>query len=348
MIEKKLKTTAICTGIFVILSLSVMFFRTATKNILIAEATNEQANSVIDKNSYELKIENASSKTLAGKIAIPLESGVGSDNITSQDVFVDHKFVLYINGKESDFYVKSILQSGTEAVKGATCTPINDKGRVCISLELDDLYETTTELEDRAVYVSFSKPDNEDENIVVIDPLDEYGLRLVPFIKQELADDNIKVFFTRVTDEKISESQIKKFLEETGADFYIQTGAENADENTGGVKTYFNDVFFIRHFGNVQLADELERNVVNATGQDALGLFPIEDDNELLRDSTIPSAYLILGNPANEVDNKMMTEDTYIESYAQGIADAITESFGIVNPVEQEETDALQGIIDGN
>ena len=344
MIEKRLKTTAILTGIFAIVSLSVMFFKAATKNILIAEATGEQLRSINNKESFELTIEK--DEDLGEVLEIPLESGVSSEDITSRDVYADHEFLIYINGKDQSFYKDCTLNTGSMSVTGASCTPIGDKGYVCITIFMDEYLNTTTELGDKSVFVQFSEPDT--DNLVVIDPVDDTGVAVSAFLKEELdKQDRVKAIFMRISDTERDEDKIKSFLEESGAKVYIQIGAENVSENESGVKTYYNDRFFIRKFGNLELADELERAVAQATGAEALGLFAASEDNELIKNSTIPSAYIVLGNINNEIDEKMLTTDDYLETYAKGIASGILNSFEIISPVEEDDN-ALQGIINGN
>ena len=104
MIEERLKKTAIYTAIFAVLSLGVMLYRAGTKNIMIVEATKEQAEVVDLENAYELKINEPSAEKGKGSLVIPLEQGVSSDKITFEERHSEHQFILYISGKDPDFY----------------------------------------------------------------------------------------------------------------------------------------------------------------------------------------------------------------------------------------------------
>ena len=347
MIENRLKKTAIITAVFAIISLGVMFYRAATKNVMIAEATGDQLQSTFNKDSFNLDIK--VSNDAIKRLIIPLEADVRSDEITLHDEYVNHQFVLYINGKDPDFYRNNALISSLENLNGATCTPISEKGDVCITLFLDDMYESDTVLGDRTVEVTFKKPEAGDEKVVVIDPVDEYGAAVAPYLQKELVGiEGVKFYYTRISDSERTVEAVKEFLSATEPVLYVQVGAMDESGAGGGIRTLFNDRYFIRSFGNLEFADRLEAAVVSATGNSAIGLFPEEKENELLMASKVPSAYVQIGNTTDESDKKRLSEESYQKKCATGIADGIKNSLGILYPEENEEGDALQGIINGN
>jgi N-acetylmuramoyl-L-alanine amidase len=188
------------------------------------------------------------------------------------------------------------------------------------------------------------------ENTVVIDPVDDTGVSVIPYIKKYFdGNDRVRVFYTRQAKTDGTDADVDALVAEAEADFYIQVGEDISDDDQSGVRTYYNGRYFIRGFGNVQFADQLERNLAINNGANALGLFEADDDIERIMKSQIPSAYVSLGNSNNAVDADRMTQEDYLEKCAKGIADGIIASFDIVNPEEvQEEADPLQGIINGN
>lgn len=351
MIEDRLKKTAIYTAAFSMISLGIIFYRAGTKNIMIAEATNEQATSEDTAASSQMTIAAPNGDKGKGNLVIPLEVGVGSEDITFEEKHAEHQFLLFINGESPDFYENNQVISDLELIKGATCVRINDHGGVCLVFDLDGLYENETALGDREITVTFKTPGDVYENVVVIDPIDDIGVSLVPYIKKQLeGEENIKVYFTRQSESEADDATSQVLIDEAAADFYLQLGAEKTrEDDSSGIITYYNGRFFIRSFGNVEFADQMEKYVASSAGATAIGLAEVNRDDEKLMTSGIPSAFVSIGNKNNKNDNEKLSQEAYLEKCAAGVVDGIRASFGIVNPEEPEETtDALQGIINGN
>ncbi len=350
MIENRLKKTAIMTAIFAVLSLGIMFYRAITKNIMIVEATQEQAEFTVTDEAFDLMINKPTDDKGKGTLVIPLEAGVGSDDITLEEKHAEHKFILFINGKTREFYTQNAVISDLDLIENATYSFLDDKGRVCLEFALDGLYENETALGDKEIVVSFNSPQELYENTVVIDPVDDTGVAVIPYIKKIFdGNDRVRIFYTRQTKTDGADADVTALVSEAEADFYIQVGGDISDDDQSGVRTYYNGRYFIRGFGNVQFADQMERNLAINAGVHALGLFEAADDRYEIMQSRIPSAYVSLGNPGNAEDAARMVQEEYLEKCAKGIADGIIASFDIVNPEEvQEEADPLQGIINGN
>ena len=350
MIERRLKRTAILTGIFVVISLGVMFFRAATKSVIIAEAGDEFVVKMQDGQEYEMGIDAPTDARGKGTLVIPLEDGVASDGITFEERHGMHQFVLYVKGKDPEFYAANSAITDLSCVQSASFMPLGDKGVVCLKFKLDGLYENSTSLGDKEVVVSFSEPSDSYENVVVIDPVDELGLKMVPYLKNAfVGDENIKLYFTTLDDTAVDSEVLSALINDSKADFYIQLGVDETVESDAGIRTYFNDRFFIRGFGNVDLSDKLEMSVAEAAATRALGLSSEYGDNEKLDVTTIPSALVTIGNLNNRVDREKLEKDSYIEKCSNGVADGIRKAFEATNPSgEAGETDAFQGIINVN
>ena len=331
MIEKRLKTTAILTGIFVILSLGVMFFRTVTKSVIIAEAENAYFYKELDGKEYLLELKEPDSEKGKGTLVIPLESGVNSDSVTLEERHVQHEFVLYIKGKSVDFYSKNAVITDLDCVQQGTFTAVDEKGMVRLTFQLDGLYENQTFLGDKEIVVSFAKPEDLYENVVVIDPADEIGLKMVPYLRNYFTgNESVKIYFTTLDENRPGDEELQTLLKESKADLFIKVGIDETTESESGIRTYYNDKFFIRKFGNVQLADKLEMGVVSASDNKALGLTAAAD-MEGLSDSVIPTAFVTIGNLNNRVDLDKLEKDSYIEKCSTGVGDGIIAAFEEIN-----------------
>ncbi|WP_081677452.1 N-acetylmuramoyl-L-alanine amidase [Butyrivibrio sp. WCD3002] len=350
LIDNRLKKTAIYTAIFAIISFGIMFYRAATKSILIAEATQEETRAVVSTESFELKISPPAGGKGEGTLVIPLEAGVSSDLITFEEKHSEHKFLLFIKGRNPEFYHQNSIISDLTMITGATCKPLNDSGNVCLEFSLDGLYENATELGDSEITVSFNTPEGVYENVVVIDPVDDIGLKLIPYIKKIMDnDESIKVFYTRQSDDAVTTEDIESLIADSAADLYVQVGTQDTNAEDAGIRTFYNGQFFIREFGNIKFADTMERCTAQAASANALGLEEVPRDNDRIMNAVIPSAFVSIGNINSPDDSKRFGQDSYIENCATGIVDGIKASFQIINPtIENEEPDALQGIINGN
>lgn len=350
MIERRLKRTAILTGIFVVLSLGVMFFRAATKSVIIAEAGDEYVVKLQDGQEYELGIDKPTSGKGKGTLVIPLEEGVSSDSITFEERHGLHQFVLYVNGKDPEFYAKNNVVTDLPCIQSGSFMALGDNGLVCLKFQMDGLYENATSLGDGEIVVSFNELSQTYENVVVIDPVDELGLKMVPYIKNAFqGDENVKLYFTTLDGTQVGTEALTALINDCSADFYVQLGIDETVESDAGIRTYFNDRYFIRGFGNVDLADKLEMSVAENAGTKALGLSSECMDNEKLHATIIPSAFVTIGNLNNRVDHDKLEKDSYIEKCGKGVADGIRQAFEAVNPsTEDEGTDAFQGIINVN
>ncbi|WP_408070460.1 N-acetylmuramoyl-L-alanine amidase [Butyrivibrio sp. JL13D10] len=350
MVEKRLKVTAILTGIFVAISLGAMFYRTVTKSVIIAEAENASFYKELGGKEYLLDVKEPVSDKGKGTLLIPLEGGVSSDKITLEEKHGQHKFELYIDGKSADFYSKNAVITDLECVQQGSFTPLNESGLVRLTFQLDGLYENETSLGDKEIVVSFKKPDDLYEKVVVIDPVDEIGQKMIPYLRNCFpVSEGIKLYFTTLDEERLSAEELKALIEDSRADYFIQLGTEETVESDSGIRTFYNDRFFIRGFGNVQLADKLEMGVVTQTGDNALGLAAADEKNAELLTSTIPSAFVTIGNINNRVDHDKLEKDSYIEKCSKGVADGIKAAFAETKPGStDEENDTFPAIISGN
>ncbi len=347
MVEEKLKKTAVFTAIFAVLSLSVMFYRAATKNIMIAEATKTESNTVSGQ-AITLEIQKPTSDKGKGTLVIPLENGVTSENITFEEKHAEHEFLLYIKGKSPEFYDSNSPISDLALITGAEYIKLNDSGSVCLKFNLDGLYENETALEDKEIIVTFKSPEELYEKVVIIDPVDNIGIDIIKFIKKQMdGDDSIRIYYTRQNADEPESDAAAALISESAADFYIRVGADTSDDGTSGIKTYYNSRYFIREFGNVEFADQLEKYTATCAGAEALGLFEISEDDIYIMNSKIPSAFVAVGDKTK--DKSKLSDDKYLEGCASGILAGIKAAFAITDPEDEtENSDALQEIINSD
>ncbi|MCR4903237.1 MAG: N-acetylmuramoyl-L-alanine amidase [Butyrivibrio sp.] len=337
------KKLAVISGIYAVMALSVMFYRAGTKRIIIADAAeNDYSNTDITQ-SYSLRARAPEGTDEEGKLIVPLPGGVHSENVRIENRYIEHRLILYVDAKDTGFYKSAILVADIDNLNSAICVPQSVEGEVALIFQLDGIYESVSELTDDSIVITFEEPGCIYDKMVVVDPLcggeflgsssgnvTEKDINLsVALALKNIADadteNNFKVFFTRTSDIYRDEAVKTEFVEETGADLYIQIMTEADTIQNEGIATYYNDNYFIRNFGNVQFADTLEKNVLSSTGVNARGVLPCENESAL-RNIKIPSAAVSVGNISIEADADRLTDKKYINKVAQGIYDGIVDS----------------------
>lgn len=347
------KKTAIAASVYAIVALSVMFYRAGTKRIIIADAAENTYDSEAGLDSYSLRARQPSGTEEEGKLIIPLPGGVHSENVRLENRYIEHRIVLFIDAKDVSFYQTNALVADIDNLESAICIPQNEDGEVALVFQLDGIYESFSELTDNSIVIQFANPQDIYEHIIVVDPLmggeflgsckddiveKDINLNIALALKKltdEDSDESFKIFFTRTSDVYRDDATRVEFVEECGADMYIQLATGLDKEDTEGIASFYNGKYFIREFGNVDLANELEGNVLATTSAAARGLKEIEDPESLLQSMKIPSTQLNVGNLAYETDIKKLGDDKYIGKIAQGLYNGIINALSQISEIEK-------------
>jgi N-acetylmuramoyl-L-alanine amidase len=235
---------------------------------------------------------------------------------------------------------KSAAFSGTAEINGE---------KLLLKFQLDDIYECQISLESNYLQVQLLDPKEVYDHIIVIDPAwggEETGdyanglaekdvtLGIAGKVKEKLDIGEIKAYYTRLDDSYVSLEERVRTVEEVHADFVISIRAivDPEDPQHYGTGCYYNSNFFIPYFGNVQLADLLEKEVVTATSGRADGLWALEeeagrDEDSLLEQLRIPAAQISIGYLSHSVENQLLRQEAYQEKAAEGIVAAIQKAY---------------------
>lgn len=339
MTNEAMKKVLIRTSIFTVISLGLIFHRAATKHIMITDAAGVQIDRGSGENTYTLLVNRQVKPGQEGKLIIPLSKTVSSDDIALEDRYQDHSLRIYIDSREEDFYLDNAVVTDLDIITGAVCSEENDTGSVCLDFSLDGLYVNESTLtEVNTIEVSFFKPHEKYENVVVIDSGEDNKQSeqdLVLDIATELkliADKSdtsgTKLYFTRLSGAAVGSDEREAFIQEAEADMLVGLGAmslENSEVN--GFKTVYNNDFFLRKMPNAELADILERSITTKAGGKGYGVFPAADEDELLMESQIPSARVYACISSGEEGAALMQDSAYRKNIADGIYQGINKAF---------------------
>ncbi len=103
----------------------------------------------------------------------------------------------------------------------------------------------------------------------------------------------------------------------------------SGDENSKvyGTETVYNSRFFIPGFGNVELADLLEREVVTSISGKANGLVEASASDEVISSATVPAAAIRVGYLTNSQEAILLRREDYIKRIAEGIYNAVIKAY---------------------
>lgn len=167
-----------------------------------------------------------------------------------------------------------------------------------------------------------------DEGITV-DGLSEKDLTLAVVKKAGilLKKAGIQVYYTRTEDETVEQPQRAQLANRLRADMLISVhAAQDEDSGRYGMRTKYNDTFFIPGFSSADLGYILLEKVAASTNEKALGI-EADTQEQVIRESEVPVALLEIGYLSNAQERKLLEKKDYLDRIAQGICDALTQSF---------------------
>ena len=189
------------------------------------------------------------------------------------------------------------------------------------------------------------------DRIIVIDPAcggEENGittedqrekditLQIARKLKMKLDESDIKAYYTRMDDVSSADENRVELGNETKADMYIRIEVdEDTDSKVYGITAVYNGDYFIPGFGNIELADSLEREVTISVKGKALGLVKADGDDRVLLGLTVPAATIRVGFLSNSQEAVLLGREEYTDKIAEGIYNAITKIY--------EESSGKQG-----
>lgn len=343
MQERLLKNMLVCSVLFAVVAMSGMLYFSATKTIVIAEeAASEQGT---DEGSMQTAKRNRLQFQADEKVQgleIPLPPEIRADDIVIENRYIENCIHVILTGKFNEFYRTRIILGNGELVDGGFLSEENGKTR--LQLEMTGLYEHQYVFENGMLQLSFKKPAQMYDKIVVLDAAcggmdignsgggiqeKNITLEVMEKVRERLKDTDIRVYCTRTDDVTVPVEKRAEFANELTADLLvsIRAGADNSNEKVFGIQAFYNGTYFIPYFGNVQLADLLERNTVAAVGGKANGLFETEDEEGLLQSLQMPAAAIEIGYLTNKEETEKLFLPEYKEKLAEGIALTINQAF---------------------
>lgn len=225
--------------------------------------------------------------------------------------------------------------------------------QVVIEIPFESMFEWEMKFEkeggQNCLYVQLVRPNNKYEKIVVLDAghggtdlgytvtgedemllLQEKDLALtvVDRAGKLLEKEGICVYYTRTGDTNPTDQQRVGLANETQADMFISVHTDYADDTTlYGMRTIYNETYFIPNFSSADLAYILLEKVAAGTNEKAIGFEPGTSEIHLVQNAMVPVAQLYIGYLSNRQEQKLLSRDDYINRIAEGICDAVLAGY---------------------
>lgn len=336
-------------------SMAVMLYAAENKTIVIADATQEQAQLELTKEAKTTGRVLFLQQTATGKegcFSVPLPENVKAENVVIENRYIEKQLWVYIQSENKHFYDSRKITGDVSHIQWAGCEMGTDG--FLLKFSMDDVMEYRSTLEENVLEITGCDPRELYSYLVVIDPAGggsetgncgygyeekELALRIAKLLQKRQTGTDVKLYFTRTEDVDLSREDRIALTQAIDADFYIGIGAAEypQDEQSYGIKCYYNENCFIPGFGNVDLADLVTRDVTIAASNRALGLYHMEEGS-ILKDLNLPAAQLSVGCLSNDKERALLKQDSYLEKIADGILKAIQESCQKLSEQQMEKT----------
>lgn len=350
-----MKKTAIYTALFAIAMMTVMIYYSANKVVVVTgiaqdevvhsvgtanwektpESIQDMNTIIFDRNGQEKKY-----------FCIPLHDGVTAEDVTIENHYMDQELWVSIKQEKRDdtceeFYRSNRVYGKCDEVMDGYFESVDET--FWLKFKLTDVYEYSSIFENNNLYIEFMTPKEVYDKIIIIDPAyggeitgavsedvegKEITLEIARALKQKLDETDIKVYYTRMSDANLTEDSRVELANTVKADMMIRIEInQSEDGKIFGTEAVYNGLFFIPDFGNVELADLVEREVVTAISGKANGLIESTENDEVLNQAEIPAATIRVGYITNEQEGILLGREDYAQKIAEGIYQAIIRAY---------------------
>lgn len=350
--QSLLRSTLVYCILFVSAAMSVMLYYSATKTVgvpdvaqdeVVSSVQQEHTEPIVSVESDEIRIDRNSQTS--NYFCVPMPERVKAEEVILENHYMNEELWVSISSSQPallrDFYAANSVYGNSGCVVDGRFEAGEE--RACLRFALDGVYEYRSIFEDHILYVEFVPPKEAYEKIVVVDPAyggEETGvtaknvvskditLNIAKALKAKFDESDIKVYYTRMDDSNPTTADRVGLSAATKADMLIRIEVSgNENSKLYGTTAVYNSQFFIPGFGNVELADLLEREVVTSISGKASGLVEAASADEVIGSATVPAAAIRVGYLTNSQEAILLQREDYIERIAEGIYNAVIKAY---------------------
>jgi len=356
MYDKMIRNTGLAALLILVLVTVVTTLFANGKKQVYVEKTNTEVN-MQEQMQEQAELELNTKKELTiqtmeegeADLCISVSDKNIETDIVAKSEYRNHILYLQIENIGQGFFDQNPIQAKEGYVETVFCEYLKNTAK--LEIQLSNVYEYNIVFKNNMLYITFSKPRENYDKIVIIDAAyggDEIGINTSELLEKDLTlsvakrvknlleNSSIRVYLTRMEDETVTKEERIKFVSEIEPDMFVSI---RADDINGiivkGISSYYNGQYFIPFFGNIQLADYLEYYTLKETGAEIGGILPIEEDS-VLTGVEVPSAIINVGHLLNPSETEKLMQDEYVEKIAVGIYNGIIESYSVMDSVTKK------------
>lgn len=310
----------------------------ALSNRIFLEGLDEQLKET-EKEKTGLFKEGEDTFRYLGENYIAIEKGTDNPlGVSLEDLYMTKSIVLTINDLEeknityqsvarikdgSEFKGIPIENNVRDLVRALDISYLYNTGNYTYSailkLNLDHIYAYRVYEDEKNIYVDLRKPSEEYEKIVVIDPghggysigtysdgmkhlEKDINLSVSLYLKNLLDKEDIKVYYTRLTDENVYLNPRKDLANELKADLFLSIHCNgNTETEAYGLEVLYNEKDPLKQMYSRKLAEICLEDLVKTTGLRNRGIKG-RSDVYIIGTSQVPVALIEMGFITNESD----------------------------------------------
>lgn len=261
-----------------------------------------------------------------------------------------------LNINERDKTTEAIMlpesEGTTDPVKGFSIHYSKEDDRLytaIMDIQLDKIYASVLYQDDDNIYIDLKRPKDVYDKIIVVDAGhggtdggtysegEEYyekniNLSLVLYLKELLDAEDIKVYYTRTTDQTVYLNPRVNLANEVEADFFISIHC-NANESSapGGSEVLYNELPGAEEFHAKQFANICLEELSGVTQKVNRGLV---DGSEMIiiQKAMMPTALIEVAFMSNQDDLNFLLKEENGRRIAQALDKAIERAYEEIEP----------------
>ena len=327
----------VCTVVFII-----------CHEFLITEVENNNTTTKLSADKSNVQNEMTAKETTDDTeqyLIIPVNSDVANSDLTVTNKYISKTIVLSIPGMKADSFKENPVRGKNSLVKNIYYE--ETQSGIELYLEMDKICEEKHYFNDSCICMEFIPVDKLYENIVTIDAghggsdtgsiaygtvEKDVNIRIARKVAKLLQADDVWVLFVRNDDEEVSEESRVQAANEVQADLYISlhTNADEKTRITNGICTNYVGTSSINGLSSKKFAENLQEQMLKQTEAKDKGINGLKSKNEFLNELNMPAVMIQTGYITNKQEAINLTSDQYLNKLAQGIYDAILQSYDIM------------------
>lgn len=321
--------------------------------------TEENAESYL-KHTY-LKLE----KPNADRISIAFEDNYMQKSISltlsgvDENIWDSEKIKKLNQGKKelvevavevNDFYEEKETKSFYDLVLSVMNKYSDTKYHktIHISMQLDHVYVYRLYEDEKYIYIELINPHELYESVIVVDAghggedsgtcsagieyqEKDFNLNILIALKELLEKENIKVYYTRLTDEKVYLRPRVELANDLQADVFISIhcNAVENDTTVNGTEVLYHQNQKDLKMNSEELAEICLEEIVKEIGTAKRGLVEA-DDKYIIGHATVPVALIEVGFLTNPQDLEFIKQEKNQKKVAKGVYNAIIRALDVL------------------